>query len=109
MGENTEIRIMSVTTDKKQYLPLLLIGDEQESMIDTYLERGEMFVMTDAEGKTVAAAVITDEGNGILELKNLAVSPRRQMATSVFLPAGQYIPSAHTISRQVMNDIRLFP
>jgi len=27
-----------VTEGKKRYLPLLLLGDEQESMIDRYLE-----------------------------------------------------------------------
>lgn len=29
--------------DKKKYIDLLLIADEQESMIEKYLERGEMF------------------------------------------------------------------
>ena len=62
-------------SDKKHYLPLLLLGDEQESMIDRYLERGEMFVMLNRETTPVAVAVVTDEGGGILELKNLAVHP----------------------------------
>ncbi len=72
------VRIVPVTANKKCYLPLLLIGDEQESMIDRYLERGEMFVMQDksADGETIAVAVVTNEGNGVLELKNLAVDPR---------------------------------
>ena len=35
-----EIKI--VTNDKKQFLDLLLLADEQESMIDKYLERGTM-------------------------------------------------------------------
>lgn len=74
-----QIRILPIETDKKQYLPLLLIGDEQESMIDRYLERGEMFMMQDSEGKQpIAVAVVTDEGDGILELKNLAVDPQFQ-------------------------------
>lgn len=34
-----------VEKDKKRYLPLLLLGDEQESMIDRYLARGEMYVI----------------------------------------------------------------
>ena len=29
-------------TDKKKYLPLLLLADEQESMIDKYIDDGEM-------------------------------------------------------------------
>ena len=33
--------------DKRKYIDLLLMADEQESMIDKYLERGEMFVLND--------------------------------------------------------------
>ena len=69
-------RILPVKAGKKRYLPLLLVGDEQESMIDRYLERGEMYVMQDVSGTAVAVAVVTDEGDGFLELKNLAVDPR---------------------------------
>lgn len=71
-------RILPVKADKKRYLPLLLVGDEQESMIDRYLERGEMYVMQDMSETTAAVAVVTDEGDGVLELKNLAVDPRFQ-------------------------------
>ena len=73
--EANQVRILPVISDKKHYLPLLLLGDEQESMIDRYLERGEMFVMLNRETTPVAVAVVTDEGGGILELKNLAVHP----------------------------------
>ena len=76
--ETGQVRILPVDTGKKRYLPLLLLGDEQESMIDRYIDRGEMFVMQNREDKPVAIAVITDEGDGILELKNLAVDPSFQ-------------------------------
>lgn len=39
--------ITKINTNKKQYIELLLLADEQESMIDRYLERGEMFVLKD--------------------------------------------------------------
>ena len=71
-------RILPVRADKKRYLELLLVGDEQESMIDRYLERGEMYVMQDMSETPVAVAVVTDEGDGVLELKNIAVDPRFQ-------------------------------
>ncbi len=64
------------TDNKKQYLDLLLLADEQESMIDRYLERGEMFVLDDNGVKAVC--VVTDESNGVCELKNIAVSPDSQ-------------------------------
>ena len=63
-----------VTENKKQYLPLLLLADEQESMIDRYLESGVMYVVDDSGIK--GECVVTDEGNGILEIKNIAVLPQ---------------------------------
>lgn len=71
------MRIDCVTEDRKRYLELLLLGDEQEEMIDRYLERGELLVMTDGD-EAIAVCVVTDEGEGVLEIKNLAVSPDRQ-------------------------------
>lgn len=41
------INIYPIFYNKKQYIDLLLLADEQESMIDSYLERGDMFVLTD--------------------------------------------------------------
>ena len=66
------MKIRNIETNKKQYLPFLLLADEQENMIDRYLERGVMYVLEDDGVK--AACVVTDEGNGILELKNIAVA-----------------------------------
>lgn len=66
-----------VKEDKKKYLELLLLGDEQEDMIDRYLERGRLFVLQDGE-TPVSTCVVTVEGEGLLEVKNLAVDPKRQ-------------------------------
>ena len=68
------MNIESVRENRKKYLPLLLLADEQEDMIDRYLLRGDMFVLKDGE-KALASIVVTDEGNGVLEIKNLAVDP----------------------------------
>ena len=62
--------------DKRKYIVLLLIADEQESMIDKYLECGEMFVLNDNGVK--AECVVTNEAAGIYELKNIAVMPDSQ-------------------------------
>ena len=70
------MEIRKVGTDKKKYLDLLLLADEQENMVDRYLERGTMYVLEDDGVK--AECVVTDEGNGILELKNVAVEPAAQ-------------------------------
>ena len=39
--------IIEVTENKKQYLDLLLLADEQEDMIDRYLDKGRMYVLDD--------------------------------------------------------------
>lgn len=71
------MRIDWVTEDKKRYLELLLLGDEQEEMIDRYLERGDLLVMTEGD-EAIAVCVVTQEDDGVLEIKNLAVSPACQ-------------------------------
>ncbi|MBQ3729898.1 MAG: GNAT family N-acetyltransferase [Spirochaetales bacterium] len=68
--------IKEVTENKKEYLSLLLLADEQEDMIDRYLERGRMFVLDDDGVK--CECVITDEGDGVLEIKNIATVPEHQ-------------------------------
>ena len=36
------MKIIEVKENKKQYLDLLLLADEQEDMVDRYLESGKM-------------------------------------------------------------------
>ena len=70
------MEIKLVTSDKKEFLDLLLLADEQESMIDRYLERGDMFVLYDDGLK--ALCVVTREGEGVYEIKNIATVPEYQ-------------------------------
>ncbi len=75
------MEILEVKENKKQYLRLLLLADEQESMIDRYLDRGTMFVLDDGGAK--CECVVTDEGGGcgseaVLEIKNIATEPEYQ-------------------------------
>ena len=70
------MRIVEVTENKKQYLDLLLLADEQEDMVDRYLDNGKMYVLDDNGVR--CECVITDEENNILEIKNIAVDPQNQ-------------------------------
>lgn len=70
------MKIRKVTDNKKAYIDLLLLADEQENMIDRYLERGEMFVLDDHGVK--AECVVTKVADGVYELKNIAVMPDYQ-------------------------------
>lgn len=70
------MRIIEVKEDKKQYLDLLLLADEQENMIDRYLDKGKMYVLDDNGIK--CECIVTDEGNDVLEIKNIATVPDYQ-------------------------------
>lgn len=70
------MEISEVKNNKKTYIDLLLLADEQEDMVDRYLERGIMYALADNGVKAVC--VVTDEGNSVLEIKNIAVRPEYQ-------------------------------
>ena len=83
------MKVREVDKNKKQFISLLLLADEQENMIDRYIEKGTMYVLedgnvkaecvvTDEDNDVKAECVVTDEGNGILEIKNIAVDPENQ-------------------------------
>ena len=63
-----EWTVVQIDREKKRFLPLLLLADEQEEMIDRYLERGTMFALRGREGGVRGVCVVTDEGAGILEI-----------------------------------------
>ena len=70
------MRIKEIKGDKRAYLSLLILADEQEDMINRYIDRGTMYVLDDNGVK--AECVVTDEGGGVLEIKNIAVAPGYQ-------------------------------
>ena len=77
MDPRRETRVIRrVTENKKDYLDLLLLADEQEDMIDRYLARGTMYILQEGDVKCVC--VVTDEGDGVLEIKNIATRPECQ-------------------------------
>lgn len=60
--------------DKHAFMPLLLLADEQESMVEKYIGKGTMYVLCDNGVK--GEILVADDGNGVLEIKNLAVDPK---------------------------------
>ena len=67
----------AISDNKRAFLPLLLLGDEQEEMIDRYLDRGTLWALYDG-GVLRCVCVVTEEGDGDFEIKNLAVAPESQ-------------------------------
>jgi len=74
--KDSHMHIKQITEDKRAFLPLLLLADETEDAIDEYLDRGELFALYDDGPKAVC--VVTDEGNGVFELQNIAVDNAHQ-------------------------------
>lgn len=72
MDTNDNFTISEAYSNKKQYLPLLIMGDESESMIDRYLDSGSLYVGL-LNGKPIAVCVIVNLDSDTVEIKNLAV------------------------------------
>lgn len=70
------MQIKKIETNKKQFLDLLLLADEQENMIDKYLEDGDMFALYDGDLKSVCVALRIDEDT--VEIKNIATYEKYQ-------------------------------
>ena len=41
------MEVIEVIENKKAYIELLLLADEQEDMIDRYLDKGKMYLLDD--------------------------------------------------------------
>ena len=71
------MEIREILENKDAFLPLLLLGDEQERMIRRYLDRSVLYTLWDGRVlRTVCA--MTAEMDGIFEIKNLATAPESQ-------------------------------
>lgn len=68
--------VQIIDGDKTKYMDLLLIADEQESMIEKYLYRGDMFALCDKDIKAIC--IVTQEQPGVYEIKNIVTVPKYQ-------------------------------
>lgn len=51
------MKIVKISENKKQFLDLLLLADEQENMIDMYLSNGDLFALYEDDLKSVCVVV----------------------------------------------------
>ncbi len=70
------MKIEKINDNKKQFLDLLLLADEQEDMIDKYLPIGDLFALYDDNLKSICAVVPIDTET--CELKNIATYEKYQ-------------------------------
>lgn len=93
------MEIREIKRNRKAFLSLLLLADEQEDMVDKYLEKGTMYVLDDDGVK--CECVVTDEGNGVLEIKNIATEPNFQRKgygkVLIDFIAAKYAGAYHTL------------
>ena len=92
------MKIIEVKENKKQYLDLLLLADEQEDMVDRYLDNGKMYVLDDNGVK--CECVITDKENeeiyGILSGNGKAIIDGEEISLST----GDWLKIAPAAKRQ---------
>jgi len=70
------MKIVKVTENKKQFIDLLLLADEQESMIDKYLSVGDLWALYEDDLKSVC--VVVQINSEKCELKNIATYKKYQ-------------------------------
>lgn len=70
------MKVKKILSNKKQFLDLLLLADEQEDMIDKYLDYGEMFALYDNDLKSIC--VVMQKDSTTYELKNIATYKKYQ-------------------------------
>jgi GNAT superfamily N-acetyltransferase len=70
------MKIEKVNENKKRFLDLLLLADEQEDMIDKYLPNGDLFALYDDDLKSVCVVASIDSET--CELKNIATYEQYQ-------------------------------
>ena len=65
------MEIKEITQNKNNFMDILLIGDEQESMVNKYLEKGTLIVIYD-KNELKSACVTLRINNETVEIKNIA-------------------------------------
>ena len=71
------MEIREIRENKTAFMDLLLIGDEDEAMINRYLEPSTLFVLYDSE-KPVSLCAVMKIDSDTIEIKNLATYPKYQ-------------------------------
>lgn len=66
-----------IYSNKVTFMPLLLIGDEQETLINEYLNSGTLFAFYQDQF-LIGVSVILIKTDDVYEIKNLAVDPEWQ-------------------------------
>lgn len=76
LGFADRLKIEEIDKDKRRsFLDLLLIGDESEKMVNSYIDTGRMFAGKIGQ-ETIAVIIAVELGEQLVEIKNIAVDSR---------------------------------
>lgn len=67
-----DVKLRRVHEDKGRYMELLLVGDEQESMVRKYLPSCALYVVS-AGGLEIGICAVDESCEGCVEIKNIAI------------------------------------
>ena len=67
-----DITFELVPEDRRRLLPLLLLADESEAVVGSYLDRGTLFAIRDGDAD-IGVLLLIQEGDAV-EVKNLALA-----------------------------------
>ena len=66
------MQIKEIKENRKLYKDLLLLADEEEKMVDKYINKGKMFIL-EKNNKVLGEILVIEIDNETLEIKNLAI------------------------------------
>ena len=89
------MKIIEVKENKKQYLDLLLLADEQEDMVDRYLDNGKMYVLDDKPNLSIEEASI---------YSNIGTGKLYEMTEKQDCPFVLWIGSRRMIKRKIFEE-----
>jgi ribosomal protein S18 acetylase RimI-like enzyme len=64
--------------ERERFLPLLLLADESQEQVRSYLQLGDLFAFTEPDGTAVGIVLTVSAADGGVELKAVAVDAARQ-------------------------------
>ena len=69
---------IAVGPDRERFLPLLLLADESEEQVRSYMQRGDLYVFTDAAAGPVGLVLTIAAATDAVELKAVAIDTGQQ-------------------------------
>ncbi len=72
------LHIVGPGPERERYLSLLLLADESETQVRSYLQQGDLYVLFAGDEGAVGLVLVLPHGEETSELKAVAVAPEHQ-------------------------------